>query len=117
MSPQLRRILLEHRMRHGNQQSGLVFVNREGGPMDPRNFAKRQFQVAVKAAGLGKLRFHDLRHTFGSLKIQQGENIKYVQVQMGHSSIRVTLDIYGHLLKDANPEAAAKTDALIFEAK
>ena len=39
---------------------------------------------------------------------------KYVQVQMGNSSSRVTLDIYDHLLKDANPEAAAKTDALIF---
>jgi integrase len=114
MSPQLRRILLEHRMRHGNPQCGLVFVNREGKPMDPKNFAKRQFKVAVKAAGLGKVRFHDLRHTFGTLKILQGENIKYVQVQMGHSSIRVTLDIYGHLLKDANPKAAAKTDAMIF---
>lgn len=81
--------------------------------MEPRNFVKGQFKVAVKAAGLGKLRFHDLRHTFGTLKILQGENIKYVQVQMGHSSIRVTLDIYGHLLKDSNPAAAARTDALI----
>jgi len=63
------------------------------------------------------VRFHDLRHTFGSLKIEQGENIYYVQRQMGHSSIQVTIDIYGHLLKNRKPEAAAKTDALIFEAK
>jgi integrase len=48
------------------------------------------------------------------LKIEQDENIKYVQAQMGHSSITVTMDIYGHLLKDSNPEAAARTDALIF---
>ena len=55
-----------------------------------------------------------MRHTFGSLKIAQGENIKYVQVQMGHSDIQVTLNIYSHLLKDSNPEAAARTDELIF---
>ncbi len=75
---------------------------------------KRRFLPAVKAAGIGKLRFHDCRHTFGSLKIEQGEKIKYVQVQMGHSDIKVTLDIYGHLLKDTNPAAAARTDRLIF---
>ena len=82
--------------------------------MDPDNLVKRQFLPAVKAAKIGKLRFHDCRHTFGSLKIEQGENLKYVQVQMGHSDIKVTLDIYGHLLKDANPAAAARTDELIF---
>ena len=51
------------------------------------------------------------------MKIEQGENLKYIQLQMGHSDIKVTLDVYGHLLKDANPEAAARTDALIFEVK
>ena len=45
--------------------------------------------------------------------IEQGENIYYVQRQMGHSSIQVTVDIYGHLLKTHNPDAAAKTDHLI----
>jgi integrase len=59
-------------------------------------------------------RLHDLRHTYGSLKIEQGENLKYIQTQMGHSSIRITLDIYGHLLKDTNPEAAERTDRLVF---
>ncbi len=48
------------------------------------------------------------------MKIEQGENIKYVQVQMGHSDIKITLDVYGHLLKDTNPAAAARTDRLIF---
>ena len=114
MSPMLRKILLEHRMACGNPEKGLVFVNSEGNPVDPDNFVKRRFLPAVKAAGIGKVRFHDLRHTFGSLKLEQGENIKYVQVQMGHSDIKVTLDVYGHLLKDSNPAAAAKTDRLIF---
>ena len=116
MGPHLRRILLEHRMRQGNPQSGLVFVNNEGGPIDPKNFAKRQFLCAVRAAGLGKVRFHDLRHTFGSLKLEQGANIKYVQIQTGHSDVRITLNVYSHLLKETNPEAAAKTEELVFGA-
>ncbi len=91
-----------------------MFCSSEGKPIDPENFIKRQFQPAVKAAGIGKLRFHDLRHTFGSIKIEQGENPKYVQVQMGHSDIKVTLEVYSHLLKDTNPAAAARTDKLIF---
>lgn len=67
-----------------------------------------------KLRAIGKIRWHDLRHTFGSWKIEQGENVYYVMRQMGHSSIQVTIDIYGHPLKDRNPEAAAKTDAMIF---
>jgi integrase len=63
------------------------------------------------------VRFHDLGHTFGALKIEQNENVYYVQRQMGHSSVQVTIDVYGHLLKERKPEAAAKTDALIFGAE
>lgn len=62
MGPVLRKILLEHRLRCGNPESGLVFVNAEGNPMDPDNFVKRRFLPAVKAAGIGKLRFHDLSY-------------------------------------------------------
>ena len=67
----------------------------------------------MSAAEIGPLRFHDLRHSFGSLLIELGENIKYVQMKMGHSSIKVTMDIYGHLLRDANPKAAARLEDLI----
>jgi hypothetical protein len=47
--------------------------------------------------------------TYGSLKLEQGENIKYIQVQMEHSDVRITINTYAHLFKDTNP-AAAKTD-------
>jgi Phage integrase family len=53
-------------------------------------------------AGLRKIRLHDLRHTFGSLLLQNGATIVYVKEQMGHSSIQVTVDIYGHLIPGAN---------------
>ena len=53
-------------------------------------------------AGLRKIRFHELRHTFGSLLIQSGASLVYVKEQMGHSSIQITVDTYGHLIPGAN---------------
>ncbi len=49
-----------------------------------------------------KFRFHDLRHTFGSLLIQDGASLAYVKEQMGHSSIQITVDTYGHLIPGAD---------------
>lgn len=84
LSPALRKMLLEHRLKKGTGE-GLVFANADGSPRDPRSFAKYEFRPAVRKAGIGKVRFHDLRHTFGSLKIDQGENVYYVSKQMGHA--------------------------------
>jgi hypothetical protein len=59
-------------------------------------------EPALEKAGLRKFRFHDLRHTFGSLLIQAGVSPAYVQKQMGHKSIQVTIDVYGHLIPGEN---------------
>lgn len=59
-------------------------------------------EPALEQAGLRKFRFHDLRHTFGSLLIQAGVSPAYVQKQMGHRSIQVTIDVYGHLIPGEN---------------
>ena len=115
LSPELKKELRQRYL--CSKKKGLVFCSADGRPLDPNGFVKKEFGNAVTAAELGKLRFHDLRHTFGSLKIEQGENIYYIQRQMGHSSIQVTIDIYGHLLESRKPEAAAKTDAMIFQTK
>jgi integrase len=56
------------------------------------------------------VRFHDLRHTFASLLIQQGEGLPYIRDQLGHSSIQVTVDIYGHLVPGGNRQAVDKLD-------
>jgi hypothetical protein len=53
-------------------------------------------------AGLRKIRLHGLRHTFGSLLLQNGATLVYVKEQMGHSSIQITADTYGHLIPGAN---------------
>ena len=52
------------------------------------------------------MKFHNLRHTYASFLIDQGENIKYIQKQLGHSKQSVTLDVYAHLFNDENPESA-----------
>ena len=63
---------------------------------------KRHFLPAIEYAGLRRFRFHDLRHTYGSLLIQEGASITYVKEQMRHSSFQVTVDTYGHLIPGAN---------------
>ena len=93
----------------------LIFPNEIGGPMSSLNMYNRKFLPTVKKAKINRIRFHDLRHTYASLLIDQGENIKYIQNQMGHASIKVTLDTYGHLLKDVNKEAASRLGDAIFE--
>ena len=57
-----------------------------------------------------RVRFHDLRHTYASLLISQGESLAYVRDQLGHSSIKVTVDTYGHLVPGSNRKAVDKLD-------
>ncbi|MFX0198763.1 MAG: site-specific integrase, partial [Candidatus Hodarchaeota archaeon] len=74
----------------------------------------RHFLPALAAAGLPRMKFHGLRHTYASLLIEQGENIKYIQSQLGHSSPTVTLNVYAHLMKPTNQEAACRLENAIF---
>ncbi|HUU81277.1 MAG TPA: site-specific integrase, partial [Acidobacteriota bacterium] len=92
----------------------LVFPNEVGKPIDANGLFKREFKAALRRAGLRDIRFHDLRHTYASLLIDQGEHPKYIQEQMGHSSINVTMDTYGHLMKSVNREASNKLDKAVF---
>ncbi|RJP38991.1 MAG: site-specific integrase [Desulfobacteraceae bacterium] len=86
----------------------LIFPNEAGGPMNHSNMRARHFFPALKKAGIKEIRFHDLRHSKVSLMIDQSENLKYIQTQMGHSSPTVTLNVYAHLMKKVNPEAAKR---------
>ena len=64
----------------------------------------------------GKIRFHDLRHTFASLLIEKGENIKYNQTQLGHSNPTVTLNVYAHLLNTVNQRSEQTLESIEFAA-
>ena len=93
----------------------LIFPNEAGNPINHSNMLWRHFFPALKKAGIKRIGFHDLRHTYASLLIEQGENIKYIQSQLGHSSPTVTLNVYAHLMKPVNQEAAMRLEDAIFE--
>jgi integrase len=93
--------------------------------MNYSNMVNRHFLPALLKAGIarklengkieGKIRFHDLRHTYASLLIEQGENIKYIQTQLGHSSPTVTLNVYAHLMNPTNQEAVCRLESAVFK--
>ena len=87
-----------------------VFNSETGGLLDPDNLRKRVFAGLLKSADPRRVRFHDLRHTFASLLLQQAESPVYVKEQMGHSSIQVTVDLYGHLIPGGNKQAVDRLD-------
>ncbi len=98
LSPTLNEALQIHRLKSPESRDGFIFTAKGGGPMDPDNMIHREFLPTLEAAGLRKIRFHDLRHTYTTGLIAQGENVKFIQSQLGHASIQTTIDRYGHLL-------------------
>ena len=89
----------------GHDLTPWCFLNQAGKPIDAMNFLHRVWAPLLAKAGLRRIRFHDLRHTFASLLIQAGESLAYVKDQLGHSSIKITVDLYGHLVPGANRQA------------
>jgi len=76
----------------------LLFTAPAGGPLRNTNFRRRVWAPAVAEAGLPEgLRIHDMRHTCSALLIAAGAHPKAIQMQLGHTSARFTLDRYGHL--------------------
>jgi len=93
------------------QSDDLVFTRSDGRPVEPAN-ASRLFHIALKAAGIKRVRLHDLRHTAASLHLARGENPKVVQEMLGHSTIAVTMDIYSHVTPAIHAAAASKMQVL-----
>ena len=85
--------------------------------MDPDYFDTYVFGPIAEQAGMSNIRFHDLRHFFASMLIAQGESAKYVCDQMGHSSIQVTFDTYGHLFPNSRQSAATKLEQAMYEGR
>ena len=87
-----------------------VFVTDKGTPLIEGHWRERVFNKALEKAKLRKIRIHDLRHGFATQLIQSGESLAYVKDLLGHHSIKVTVDIYGHLVPGANKSAVDKLD-------
>lgn len=101
--------IAHHLQQHGLGEDGLVFPAPQGGPLRRTLFRRRTWLPAVAASVGEPCRFHDLRHSHAALLIAEQIHPKVLQERLGHTSIRTTLDVYGHLL-DGLDEAAA--DAL-----
>jgi len=108
---ELRKWRLESRFK---KDDDLIFPTEPGNMMSRNNLVERYYLPALKKAELPTITFHDLRHTYASLMIEQGENVKYIQTQLGHSSPTVTLNVYTHLLKPTNQEAVLRLENTIF---
>jgi integrase len=110
----LRDYLIAHKLRSGRSE-GLCFSGSRSETFTPSN-VRRRAHTAWKNAKLETIGLHECRHTFASLMIAAGVNAKALSSYMGHSSITVTLDRYGHLMPGNEDEAAALLDTYL-EAK
>jgi integrase len=95
------------------EETGYVFTTQLGTPLDPRNI-QRDFQNICTKAGLGKWHPHELRHSAASLMLAAGVPLQVVSDVLGHSSIRMTADVYGHILQPQREEAAAALAGVLF---
>ena len=85
--------------------TGYVFTTGIGTPLDPRNVAK-QFESNCLKAKIGKWHPHELRHSAASLMLATGTPLQVVSAVLGHASIRITSDVYGHVLEPQRQDAA-----------
>ena len=102
ISPQAVEVLKTQKAKTNDEY---VFPSPNGGPISPdsvNNMLKR----VLERAGIPKVRFHDLRHTFATLALQNGVDIKTVSGMLGHFSAGFTLDTYAHVTTSAQKEAA-----------
>ncbi|MGH3503567.1 MAG: tyrosine-type recombinase/integrase [Nocardioidaceae bacterium] len=116
LTPQLVEVLRRHRARQAEervaagglwQDRGLIFPSVVGTPLDPDNFY-HVFSRLCERAGLGHWHPHELRHSGASLMLAEGTPLHVVSEVLGHASIAVTKDVYGHLV-EGDKRAAAQT--------
>ena len=108
----LRGHLLAHHLRHGRPTTGLVFGRSPTQPFSPSSLRLRALSAWRNAnpEPLAPIGLHECRHTFASLMIAAGVNAKALSTYIGHSSIQITLDRYGHLMPGNEQEAAKLLD-------
>ena len=109
-----RRWQLEERLAVGPgwEDSGLVFTWPDGRPLHPERFSK-WFEQHARAAGLPKIRLHDVRHSYATAALAAGIPAKIVSERLGHANIAITMDTYSHVLPGLDEQAAGTVAQLI----
>jgi integrase len=107
----LRELLITHRLRSGRSE-GLVFGRAIDRPFEPVTLSQRAGRSWQKTS-LDAITLHECRHTFASLMIAAGVNAKALSTYMGHASVMITLDRYGHLMPGNEEEAAGLLDSYL----
>ena len=122
LTPELVARFRQHRVRQAEAQMaagalwqdyGLIFASEVGTPMDPDNFS-HSFARLCQRAGLGHWHPHELRHSGASLMLAQGTPLHVVSEVLGHASIAITKDVYGHLLEGDKRAAAESMSRALF---
>jgi len=90
----------------------LVFAYPDGRPLDP-SVLSHEFARIAKQAGLERVRFHDLRHTFASLMLLRGGKPKVISEALGHASVAFTMDTYSHIIEGMQSDAMALLDEVL----
>jgi integrase len=112
LTAQLRPYLIEHRLRQGHGEDGIVFPNSAGRPFSS-GWVADCARATWESAGHEPIGLHECRHTYAAFMIAAGINAKALSTYMGHSSITITLDRYGHLMPGAEEEAAGMLAAYL----
>ena len=98
------------------QNKDLVFATSEGTPLLRRNLVRPHFKPVLKRAGLPEsIRLYDLRHSCATLLLAENENPKVVSERLGHTTIRMTMDVYSHVLPSMQRAASEKLERMLIQ--
>nr|MBP6716451.1 tyrosine-type recombinase/integrase [Acidobacteriota bacterium] len=94
------------------RENDFVFATGVGTPMDINNLGKQSFLPILKAAGISHRRLYDLRHTAITLMLKANVPLVVVSERAGHASVKMTLDVYAHVLPGQQDESTNTMSAL-----
>jgi integrase len=100
----------------GYHDYDLIFCQANGKPLHPSD-VRKDFHRILKAAGLPRIRFHDLRHSCATLRLAAGDNLKIVQELLGHASAAFPLSVYGHVVPGLQEQSTRALEARLLGEK
>lgn len=112
---EVKRVQIENRLKAGKAWANdwnLVFTNELGRHIFPQTVLQRFKKIAAQI-GKPAARFHELRHTYAVMSLQEGDDIKTVQSNLGHATASFTLDVYGHVSEKMKADSSARMEAFI----